>query len=319
VTEESRIARFVAAFDRGGAGVVAGPGDDNALTRPRAGRLLVTKVDQVVEGVHFGPAFRPEEIGHKALAVSLSDLCAAGATPRWMLVAIALRKDHPQAHLDRLARGMSRLARTAGIALVGGNFTVDHHLSLAVTAIGDALPGRALRREGARAGDVLLVSGELGGAALGLRELARGRPRRPSRAALRQLRPAPRLALAPVAGRFASASVDVSDGLLRDLGHLCRRSGVGARLELDRLPLERALRRQPEGEHLGLTGGEDYELLLAVPPRRVAAILRAAKAVGERLTPIGVATRERSIVLTRSGRVVPTPSHRGWDPFGSGR
>ncbi len=313
--EEARIARFVAAFDRGGPDVVAGPGDDTALTRTRPGRVLVTKVDQVIEGVHFGPAFLPAEIGHKALAVSLSDLCAAGATPRWVLVALAMRRDHPARDLDALARGMSRLARRARITLVGGNLTVDAGLSIAVTAIGDAPRGRALRREGGRPGDVVLVSGELGGAALGLRELSAGRPRRLTRAARRQLAPTPRLALAPVAGRYARAAVDVSDGLLRDRGHLCARSGVGARLDLDALPLEPALRGHPEGVTLGLTGGEDYELLLAVAPTHVPAIVRAARRAGERLTPLGVLTRRRAIALTSGGRPVRTPTHPGWDPF----
>ena len=150
-SEFERISRFLAPFASAsgaveGPGVVAGPGDDCALTRPRPGRLLVTKVDQVVEGVHFTGAFRPADIGHKALAVALSDLAAAGAEPRWFLAAVAMPATYRARDLDALAAGMAALAREAGIVLVGGNFTSAERLSLAVTTIGEVRPGlRSMR------------------------------------------------------------------------------------------------------------------------------------------------------------------------------
>src|SRR5262249_23206312 len=140
--------------------------------------------------------------------------------------------------LVAIGRGMGALGRRFGVALAGGNFTVAPQLSIAVTALGEVEPRRAVRREGARPGDLLVVSGRLGGAALGVRELARGRPRRLSAAARRQLSPEPRVALGKTLGGLVRAAVDLSDGLLRDLGHLCQQSGVGAELDLDALPLD---------------------------------------------------------------------------------
>lgn len=316
-SEFQLIERFTSAFRLEGPGVVAGPGDDCALTRPRPGHLLVSKVDQVVEGVHFGAAFRPEEIGHKALAVALSDLAAAGAEARWFLVAIALREGLSPAFVGAVARGMARLAARANATLIGGNFTAAAQLSIAVTALGEVRPEHALRRSGARPGDRLFVSGVLGEAALGVRLLAAGRPRRPGPAARAQLTPEPRVRLGPIAGRHASAAVDVSDGLLQDLGHLCARSGVGATIHAAALPLGREVAALgAEGLRLALTGGEDYELLLAVPPARAAALRRAAARIGETLTEIGVVDEAPGLrVLDEAGRTLPVPARRGWEHF----
>lgn len=316
-TEFQLIDRFTRAFARDGRGVVAGPGDDCALTRPSPGHLLVSKVDQVVEGVHFTAAFRPEEIGHKALAVALSDLAAAGATPRWFLVAVALREGIAPAFVERIARGMAGLAAESRATLIGGNFTSAAQLSLSVTALGEARPAHALRRSGARPGDRLFVSGVLGEAALGVRLLAAGRPRRPGPSVRAQLAPVPRVRLGTVVGRYASAAVDVSDGLLQDLGHLCGRSGVGALLHADALPLgPEVAALGAEGVRLGLTGGEDYELLLAVPQRRVAGLRRAAARLGERLTAIGQVTDGPGIrVLDATGRPLDAPLRGGWEHF----
>ncbi len=316
-TEFERIARFLAPFAPDGAGVVAGPGDDCALTRPRPGRLLVTKVDQVVEGVHFTSAFRPDDIGHKALAVALSDLAAAGAEPRWCLVAIALPDGYRDRDLDLLASGMAALAKREGIALVGGNFTRAERLSLAVTTIGEVRPAHAIRRSGGSPGDVILVTGTLGDAALGVRQLAGGRPRRPGPAALAQLRPAPRNAFGAGAGRWVSAGVDVSDGLLADLNHLLGRSGVGAELHLPSIPLSPEVKALgPEGLRLALTGGEDYELLFAAPPAAARALERRAKAQCLPLTRIGLLVPGTGIRLfDADGAEVPAPARTGWDHF----
>lgn len=314
LSEFDRIARFTGAFETRAPSVLAGPGDDCAITRPRPGRVLVSKVDQVVEGVHFGPAFRPEEIGHKALAVALSDLAAAGATPRWFLVAIAHAEAFDAKRLDGLARGMARLAAEAKIALVGGNFTRARELSLAVTALGEARPEEALRRSGARPGDWLVVSGTLGDAALGLQRLAAGRPKRLDFATRAQLLPQPRIELGRVLGRYARAAVDLSDGLLQDLGHLCERSAVGAELQLEALPIRPQVRRAGLG--LALAGGEDYELLCAVPPDRERALFAAGARRAIPLRRIGRVVDEPGIrLLDAQGRELALPERGGWEHF----
>ena len=316
--EFERIGRFTGCFEQAGPGVVAGPGDDCALTAPAPGRLLVTKVDALVEGVHFGPAFRPEEIGHKALAVALSDLAAAGSIPRWFLVALALPERIEDPFLVRLARGMAALASRAKVTLVGGNLTRASELSITVTAMGEARPEEALRRSGATPGDELWVTGTLGDAALGLRLLAVGRPKRISRAARAQLAPEPRLAVGAIAGRYAAAAIDLSDGLLQDLGHLCDRGAVGAEIEAAALPLSPELRRVAGGDALGLAlaGGEDYELLFAVQKAKAPAFRRAVGRVGVPLTRIGRVVAGGGIrVVDATGAALPLPARRGWDPW----
>jgi thiamine-monophosphate kinase len=311
------IQRFLACFPR--ARVPVGPGDDCAVLAPTKGPLCVT-TDAVVEDVHFTRAtFSPADIGHKALAVNLSDLAAMGAVPRWFVCALALPRDFPASALSALGRGMAALAREHRIALVGGNFTSARELSVTLTVTGE-LSRPPLTRAGARPGDLLYVSGTLGDARLGLQQLQAGVRRGP--AVLRQRRPQPRIALGRVAARFASAGMDVSDGLAQDLGHLCAASRVGAALELDRLPLSAPVRAAlgPEG---ALKGGEDYELLLAVPPARARAFERACARVGPAVTRVGVVTRERGLRFNGapggSGTRLRTPPS-GFDHFArSGR
>ncbi len=306
--EFSLIERFLAHFPR--ARVPVGPGDDCAVLAPTHGALSVT-TDAVVEGVHFTRAwFSPEDIGHKALAVNLSDLAAMGATPRWFLCALALPRDFPGRELRGLARGMSALAREHRIALVGGNFTSARELSITITAAGE-LQGPALTRGGGQPGDILYMSGTLGEARLGLIQLQAGRRRGP--AILRQRRPIPRVALGRLASRFASAGMDVSDGLAQDLGHLCDASGVGAEVEITHLPLSPAVRAELGAEG-ALAGGEDYELLLAIPPERAQAFERACTRRGERVTRIGRLIRGRRRVLRAAdGRLLTPPA--GFDHF----
>ncbi|RYZ42223.1 MAG: thiamine-phosphate kinase [Myxococcaceae bacterium] len=302
------IQRFLACFPR--ARVPVGPGDDCAVLAPSKGALCVT-TDAVVEDVHFTRAtFSPGDIGHKALAVNLSDLAAMGATPRWFVCALALPRDFPARHLSALGRGMAALAKAHRIALVGGNFTSARELSVTLTATGE-LSHPPITRAGARPGDLLYVSGTLGDARLGLQQLQAGLRR--GSAVRRQRRPEPRVALGRLAARFASAGLDVSDGLAQDLGHLCAASGVGVTLELARLPLSPAVRAVlgPEG---ALQGGEDYELLLAVPPSKAPAFERACARAGEPVTAIGVLTRERRWTLKDgAGRLLTPPA--GFDHF----
>ena len=265
---------------------------------------LCVTTDAVVEGVHFSrPAFTLQDVGHKALAVNLSDLAAMGARPLWFTCAVAAPALTP-ADVRALGRGMGRLAALHGCALVGGNFTRARELSLCITAAGAAPPGGALLRSGARPGDLLYVSGELGAARRALDELASGRK---VPAGDRQRRPVPRVALGLLARRFASACMDVSDGFAQDLGHLCRASGVRAEVSLALLP-GAAL-----GLEAALSGGEDYELLLSVPPGRAAAFERACRRAGEQVARVGHFSAGRGVRLLQHGRLLR--ARRGHDHF----
>ncbi|OJT19571.1 thiamine-phosphate kinase [Archangium sp. Cb G35] len=313
--EFSLIELFLSHFPR--ARVPVGPGDDCAVLAPSKGAQCIT-TDAVVEDVHFKRAwYSPEDIGHKALAVNLSDLASMGAVPRWFVCALALPRDFPSRALTGIAKGMSALAREHAIALVGGNFTSARELSITLTAAGELLPGTApIIRAGGRPGDVLYISGTLGDARLGLQQLLAGTRR--SAAILRQKRPVPRVALGLIAARFASAGLDVSDGLAQDLGHLCTASRVSAELELDRLPLSRAVRASL-GSEGALAGGEDYELLLAVPPERTQAFERACLRGKEPITRIGRLIRGGpGHIRDAAGRSLRLPA--GFDHFqGGGR
>ncbi|QSQ12711.1 thiamine-phosphate kinase [Myxococcus landrumensis] len=304
------IRRFLSHFPK--ARVPVGPGDDCAVLAPSRGPLCVT-TDCVVEDVHFTRAsFSPADIGHKALAVNLSDVASMGATPRWFLCSLALPKGFPLVHLTGLARGMAALAREHRIDLVGGNFTSARELSITITATGE-LSRPPLTRAGARPGDWLYVSGTLGDARLGLAHLRAGVTRGAS--VRRQRRPQPRVALGQLAARFASAALDVSDGLAQDLGHLCTASHVRATLELGRLPMSAVVRRElgPEG---ALAGGEDYELLLAVPSRRGKAFEQACARGGHDITRVGEVSRGSGwVILDEAGHAVRRPG--GFDHFGS--
>lgn len=316
-SEFALINRFLARFDRPGKVARIGAGDDCAVLPPSREELCVT-TDALVEDVHFSlPAFSLEDVGHKALAVNLSDLAAMGATPRWFLCAIAMPKSYGQREVQRLATGMAALAREHRIALVGGNFTAAAALSITVTAAGSCPPGQALTRRGARPGDGLYVSGTLGDARRGVGALAEGRGRSPL--AQRQRRPQPRVRLGLIARRFASAAVDLSDGLGQDLGHLCAASRVGAEVALAQLPVSRALVRACGSREAAweeaAAGGEDYELLLTVPPRRTRAFEAAVARAGVAVTRIGSITPGDSVrFVGPTGRVSrPPPGH---DHFG---
>jgi thiamine-monophosphate kinase len=291
------IDAFTRALPLAGEGVVLGPGDDAALLRPPPGEELVATVDAVEEGVHFDARFSAADVGWKSLAVNLSDLAAMGARPLWALVALGVPRDTPAARLAGVARGLGACARRFGIAVAGGNVTRAPGLSLTVTVVGSAARGRALRREGARPGDAVLVSGTLGEAALGLE------PGAPARLARRQRRPEPRLALGRALVGLASAAIDVSDGLVQDLGHLCRASHVGASLRIAELPLSRAYLKATAGRAdpwaAALSGGEDYELAVTVPNARVRDALAAAARTGTPLTVVGTITRQAGVQVAR--------------------
>jgi thiamine-monophosphate kinase len=308
IGEFELIDRFTRALPLRGAGVLLGVGDDAAVLAPPRGERIVATSDAVVEGVHFDGRFSPADVGWKALAVNLSDLAAMGARPLWALVALALPRGTDPARVAGIARGVGACARRHGVAIVGGNVTRASELSLTVTALGSA--ARPLRRDGARSGDVILVSGTVGDAALGLA------PGAPPALARRQRRPVPRIALGRALAGIASAAIDLSDGLVQDLGHLCARSRVGATLRLEALPLSVAYRRATRGAAdpwaAALSGGEDYELCVAVPPGKVRRALAAAARCGTPLTAVGV-IRAGSGVRAVDGAGRPHRVGRGHD------
>ena len=247
--------------------VLVGVGDDAALLEVPAGQVLAAATDTLVEGRHFLPDAPPESVGHQALAVNLSDLAAMGAEPAWTLLALSLPE--PDTHwLEGFARGFHALADRAGLTLVGGD-TVRGPRVVTVQVLGFVPAGLALRRDGARPGDVLYASGSLGDAAAGLELLRDGRRADTDSPLVRRYRFAePRLALGMALRGVASAAMDVSDGLLGDLGKLCDASGVGAILELEQLPLSPALLASfdaTQAERFALGGGDDYELVFTVP------------------------------------------------------
>jgi thiamine-monophosphate kinase len=247
--------------------VLLGVGDDAALLEVPPGRALVAATDTLVEGRHFLPGTPPEAIGHQALAVNLSDLAAMGADPAWALLSLSLPEVR-ESWLTRFAAGLYGLADAHGVELVGGD-TVRGPLVITIEVLGFVEPALALRRSGARVGDLLYVSGWPGEAAAGLAALQGTAAAVDDPLVVRFLYAEPRLALGTALRGRASAAMDVSDGLLGDLGKLCRASGVGARLDLECLPVSPELARRhgrDACERFVLSGGDDYELLFTVPP-----------------------------------------------------
>jgi thiamine-monophosphate kinase len=277
-----------------------GPGDDCALPPKPRERLCLT-TDATVEGVHFTrDHFDMEEIGHKALAANLSDLASMGAVPKWWLCALGVPPNFVLAEALALARGMRPLAVKHGLVLLGGNVTSSPVLSLTLTLAGEAK--KPMLRSGAKAGDLLYVCGELGEARAGL-ALMQTLPETESderrRVLLAQRRPSPRIAEGRIAGRFAHAAIDVSDGLLQDLAHVCNSSKVAAHLESALLPLSPALKSVAGAQAMffALLGGEDYALLLAVPEKSSDAFEREMKKNRLRATRVGRFAKGRGVWL----------------------
>lgn len=294
-------------FERGpAAGVPVGVGDDCAVLAPTPGMQWLVSSDMLVEGRHFLSTVEPARLGHKALAVNLSDLAACGATPRGFTLALAMPRVD-EAWLAGFAGGLLALADAQACPLVGGDTTAGP-LNLCITVFGEAPPGQALLRHGARVGDEIWVSGTLGDARLAL-EVFRGRLSLGAEdfetVRARMECPTPRVALGQALRGVASSAIDVSDGLAGDLGHILARSGVGARLDADALPRSDVLARQPlalQRECL-LAGGDDYELVFTAPPG--AAVVAAAQISGTPVTRIGVIEAEPGLrVHDSAGRAV---------------
>lgn len=296
-----------------------GIGDDAALIGCPPDRDLVAAIDTLVEGVHFPPGSPAASIGHRVLAVNLSDMAAMGAEPRWALLALTLPRAEEH-WLTEFSRGLAALASEFDVALVGGDTTAGP-LCATLQILGTVERGTALTRAGGRAGDVLFVSGTPGDAAAGL-AIEQGQLTVADAAAARELSrrflyPTPRVGLGRRLRGYASACIDVSDGLLGDTGKLARASGCGAQLHYDQLPLSSALLQavgEERARELALTGGDDYELLFSVPAARVDALASDLPSGEWRYTRIGTLRSEPGAVVERGGAVIDF-SPRGFDHF----
>ena len=292
-----------------------GIGDDAAVLEAPAGRQLVVCTDTLVEGVHFPVGTAAAAVGHKALAVNLSDLAAMGAEPAWFFLSLTLPDDNPD-WLEPFAGGLSRLAAEASIYLAGGDVASGPR-NLCVTAIGLVERGSALTRAGAAPGDLVVVSGYPGSAARALEALQKEEiPDERDLAALEF--PQPRLQLGRALRGLASACIDVSDGLAADLGHILEASACGAELELARLPCPDRMAADAESDRWRrqLSGGDDYELCFTLPAGSAEALEALGREIGLQLTVIGRVTEVPGLLLrTPDGRRL-RPERAGWEHFG---
>jgi thiamine-monophosphate kinase len=302
------------------AGTVLGIGDDCALLAPAAGMQLAVSSDMLVEGRHFFTGADPVTLGHKCLAVNLSDLAAMGAVPLGFTLALSLAAADP-VWLEGFSRGLFALADAFECELVGGD-TTRGPLNVCITIFGELSPGQALRRDAARAGDDIWISGTLGDARLALgaylNELTLDRDDL-ARASARLHAPTPRVALgrALAGGALAHAALDISDGLVGDLGHILAASKVGATLDLDALPAGPVLARQPVDLRRRFTaaGGDDYELCFTAPASQRDAILAAGAACGTAVTRVGLIEAQPGLRLVDGAGDPLSLDLRGWDHF----
>ena len=294
--------------------VILGIGDDAALLQPPAGLQLVVAMDTLNSGVHFPPDTAPADIGWKSLAVNLSDLAAMGAAPAWCTLSLSL-PDANASFVDGFLDGFIALAQQHDVALVGGD-TTRGPLSVCVTVHGFIEPGTALRRDGAKPGDEVWVSGTLGDAAAALAQWKSGGEIDAALCA-RLDRPTPRVALGRALRDIASACIDVSDGLLADLGHVCVASGVGAQVDVDALPASDAMRAAFDGDArrtLQAAGGDDYELCFTAPMEAHEAILQAAGSIDVSVSRIGRVV-EGSGVAAHASDGAAWSAPLGWQHF----
>jgi thiamine-monophosphate kinase len=289
-------------FDRPARSAALGIGDDAALLRPNAGMELAVSTDVLLEGRHFRAGADARKLGHKALAVNLSDMAAMGAAPRWATLALALPAAD-ETWLDGFAKGFFALAERFGVELIGGD-TTRGPLSLCVTILGEVPRGLALYRAGASAGDDIWVSGELGGAALGLAQPGN------AAAAKRLDEPEPRVELGERLRGIAGAAIDVSDGFAQDLGHILQRSAVGALVEYERLP-----KFSGADAAQVLSGGDDYELVFTARQDRRAELEALAQELGIALARVGSIQKgePKLRILGKDG--APMAPARGFDHF----
>lgn len=308
-------------FTRATPGAVLGVGDDAALLRVTPGMELVVSTDMLVSGTHFFPDVPPFQLGHKTLAVNLSDLAAMGAQPRWVTLSLAL-PEVDDGWLRAFSAGFFALAEQHGVELVGGD-TTRGLLTLSVTIMGEVPQGQALRRDGAQVGDDIWVSGTLGEAALGLSQLQErvNLPEGTCQTCIAALqRPQPRVALGLALRGLAHSAIDVSDGLLADLGHILNASGVAAEVRYDRLPRPSFFVSTDDGrdelaQECILSGGDDYELCFTAPLAHREMIAALADPLQVPLARVGkIVSGEGCKVRTADGSVMRI-AREGYDHF----
>ena len=313
LTEFEAIEKYFAGLAPAGRGVTLGIGDDAALLEPDPDSCLAVSTDTLVSGVHFFPDADPADVGYKALAVNLSDMAAMAAVPRWFTLALTLSETEMTSEwLDGFARGLGQAAGEYGVSLVGGDLCKGP-LAVTIQVIGECPKGREIRRSGAAAGDHIYVSGELGSAAFALETLKSGRNPHPDCLA-RLLRPVPRIKLGVSLRGIASAMIDISDGLLADLGHLLEASQTGAALNIDTVPANRYFDTEcepPEKWRHVLSGGDDYELCFTVPPAKQHELER----IDEPVYRIGMVTAEQGLRCMRKDGTVFIPDGSGYAHF----
>jgi thiamine-monophosphate kinase len=294
-------------------------GDDAALFSVSPGCELAASTDMLVEGVHFFADVDPQALGHKALAVNLSDLAAMGARPRWTMLSLAL-PDVDTPWLEGFSRGFFALADKHGVDLIGGD-TTRGPLNISVQIMGEVGRGKALRRDGAKVGDDIWVSGQLGDAAAAVAHRRGELTLEPpvfDRCRIRLDWPTPRVALGLELSALAHSAIDVSDGLLGDLAHICERSGVGAKVEYSAVPCSadlRSLRDHARGMRAILAGGDDYELCFTAAPERAAGIEALSTTLDIALTRIGRIVEGNAVtVFDAAGRPLSVKD-KGFDHF----
>ena len=319
--EQEIIARY---FSRHSADahVELGVGDDGAVVRPPDNSKLVITVDTLNEGTHFHANCSPEHLGHKALAVNLSDLAAMGATPLWATLSLSL-PEIEHSWLEGFSRGLYSLADRYGVKLVGGDL-VRGARSISIQATGYLASGQALTRSQAGPDDLIYATGTLGDAAVGLKLLKEAEKHavyeKDRDSFLLQLnRPQPRVEVGREIAAFASAAIDLSDGLFLNLEQLLQMSGVGARVALEQLPLSDAMQRWQQADadwDLVLSGGEDYELVFTASPQYGEEVSNVSTRTGCPITEIGCITRGGELELLQAGHRYSPPDSAGFDHFG---
>lgn len=301
-------------------GVILSVGDDCAITSIPTGYQLAITTDTLVEGTHFLPSISPADLAYKSVAVNLSDLAAMGATPTWMSLALTL-PEIKEAWLAEFSQNLFAILDRYGVSLIGGD-TTKGPLSITLTAQGFLPKNQGLFRHQAKVGDWIFVSGFLGDSAAGLDLLLKNRKieNESDRYFIqRHLHPMPRVELGLALRTFSQCALDISDGLLADLGHILERSQVGAEIYLENLPLSRHLctqYEQTQAEKFALTGGEDYELCFTVSEEKREEMEQVLRSQGIKVTCIGQILPETSgLSLLKNGKKIALPTHIGFDHF----
>lgn len=307
-----------------GKGVVTGIGDDAAVTSLTAGMQLLTSTDMLLEDVHFRRKWHtPHLLGRKSLAVSVSDIAAMGAIPRWALLCLGIPSGLPLDFLDGFTEGFLAMAAEHGVALIGGDTCYSRSgLVISVTIMAEQYPDLIVRRSGARPGDEIWVTGALGDAALALELLERNNLAGNPLLEARLLDPTPRTAVGRSLAEsgLVTAMIDVSDGLLADYGHIAELSGVGGILYPERLPTSAPFREYAAGQpvfphQLALSGGEDYELAFTAPPENREKINSTVKKHGIEATPVGIVTNSSEVAVLLSDGSRHIPRKPGYNHF----